>query len=265
MDLYIEEFLIESSVIYFCLLRLIKISTKTNTTNFKLILASLIGAGINSIALMNANNLLVYNLIKVIIGITIIKIAFKTNFKQFFVDLILLMLFSYSFTGLIYSISTNKQFMSNNLIILNNLNPTMIAIILITLTYIYELVLKSIKFNFQKNSLIYELELFKDNKSIKINAYLDTGNLLSIDGKGIIVLDLDTFCKLTNKTKIDIILDKNLITTQTVTSNNTMSVFEIDKITLEGKEITSNYIAVDTNSVFKDKNYKALLSPLNLN
>ena len=107
-----------------------------------------------------------------------------------------------------------------------------------------------------------------NKNKIKINAYLDSGNLLQFNEKPVIVLDLNSFLKLSKIDPINFYLSKNpTLATNTVSGCQNLKLFKIDKITIHDKqkiEIENQYIAINTNNSFKNTNYQALLSPLML-
>lgn len=142
----------------------------------------------------------------------------------------------------------------------------LISIIAIIITYIYELVVKNIKFKIKSNNLIYTI-ILKDHKTkLKLNAYLDTGNLLSYQGQPVLILDINAYLKLTRSNLINFYLSKmETIALGTVAGNDQLKLTKIDEVTIkidhEEKKFKNQYIAVSTNN-FKQTNYQALLSPL---
>lgn len=142
----------------------------------------------------------------------------------------------------------------------------LISIIAIIITYVYELVVKNIKFKIKSNNLIYTI-ILKDHKTkLKLNAYLDTGNLLSYQGQPVLILDINAYLKLTRSNLINFYLSKmETIALGTVAGNDQLKLTKIDEVTIkinhEEKKFKNQYIAVSTNN-FKQTNYQALLSPL---
>lgn len=267
MTIYIELFLIENILINFCLLKLIYLTTKTKTTFFRLILSSTIGSIFSIFSIMLFNNIILLNITKFITATLMLLVSFKQSRKQFISNLILLFLYTYTFGGLITSLTSSTEFTPFGFIMKSSFSLELICLFIIVSTYIFELVLKHIKLKIKTNELIYNLTLTQKTNSININAYLDTGNFLQIDGQPVLVLDLDAYLKLTKTNLINFYTSNlNEISTQTVTGNKNIKTFTIDKIEIKNKTqkiiLNNQIVAINTNNCFKNTNYQALLSPL---
>ena len=213
------------------------------------------------------NNPLIMNLIKILCAIMIVITAFKQSKKYFIINFILLFMYTYAVSGLITSISSHQIFTSFGMISYINLNLDSICIFVILISYIYEWIARSMKLRINTNSYIYKTTLRHKDKKISINAYLDTGNLLNLDGKPIIIVDLDVYLKLTNTSLITYLTSNSTkLTTNTITGSNSLKIFSIDEIaiTIDKRtvKLKNQLIAVNNTNKFKNTNYKALLSPM---
>ena len=268
MTIYIETFLIQNILINFCLLKLVNSTTKYQTTFFKLLLASIIGSSFSVLSAVFLTNNYLLNIIKFICAITMLKLAFKITKKQFITCFILLFAYTYALGGAIISLSSSSYITSFGLVISSKFNLTIICLLVILITYLIDMVAKHQKIRLKTNNYIYPVELEFNNNKIKINAYLDSGNLLQFEQKPVIILDLNVFLKLSKTDLINYYLNNtNKIQTNTVTGSQNLKLFKIDKITIfatEKIEIENQYIAINTNNSFKNTNYQALLSPLML-
>ena len=164
------------------------------------------------------------------------------------------------------SLSSSTYYTSFGMVSTSKFNLEVITLIIAIFTYIFELVTKHLKAKIKTNDLIYQLNLYYQNKKICINAFLDTGNLLQHKDNPVIIIDLKSYLKLTNKNMINFYLDNtSQISTGTVNGNNSLKLYQIDKAEIfKGKQkikLNNQYIAVSTNN-FSDNNYQALLSPL---
>ena len=266
MTIYIESFLLQNILIDFCLLRLVFITTKAKSSFFKILLASIVAAGFSVMSAMFITNNFLMNVIKIVCAIAMTKIALKQTKRQFTYSLILLFLFTYALGGAITSLTSSSYQTSFGMVMSSKVSLELITLISIIITYIYELVVKQIKFKIKSNNLIYTV-ILKENKSkLKLNAYLDTGNLLSYQGQPVLILDINAYLKLTKSNLINFYLSKmETVSLGTVTGNDQMKLAKIDEITIkinhEEKKFKNQYIAVSTNN-FKQTNYQALLSPL---
>ena len=193
-------------------------------------------------------------------------IAYKQGRKQFLFNFILLFIYTYAFGGAVTSLASRTYVTNFGVLFNTKINLNIICLIIFIITYLFQLILKNIKFKIKTNNLIYKIKIFKNNRFINLNAYLDTGNFLNINGKGVIIIDVNSYLKLTNTNLIDFYLSKSEhINTSTVTGNSNLKVDMLDKveIIINGKKQTINnqYIAVNSNASFKNTNYQALLTP----
>lgn len=267
MEIYIESFIIQNILINFCLLKLVYLTTKSKTKFFSLLLSSIIGTISSVFVVIFLNNVLILNLCKLTTALIMIGIAFKQTKKQFAFNIILLFIYTYAFGGIITSLSSAVYYTSFGLVTTSKFSLELICIILIIFTYVFELVVKHIKLKISTNNLIYDLTLTQANKSIKVNAYMDTGNFINHNGKPVLLLDLDVFLKLTNSNLIEFYTKKSEeIKTKTVNGCNSLKIFKIDEIKFNnGKKIINlknQIVAINSNNCFKNTNYQALLSPL---
>ncbi len=266
MTIYIESFVIQNVLINLCLLRLIKVTLKQKTTIFKLIFASIIGAGFSVISAIYLKNYIALNIIKFLCAIIMLKCAFKLNYKQLIYNFILLFIFTYAFGGAVTSLSGASYYTNFGVIISSKISLEAVSLLIILVTYAFELVTKQIKFKIKSNSLIYPIKLYLNNKKIAINAYLDTGNLLKYNGEPVVIVDIHSYLKLANETYINFLLKKGeTISLNTVAGRNNLKLFKIDKMEIKINHktlsFTHQYIAVNEHGNFKNTNYQALLTP----
>ena len=267
MTIYIENFLIQNIIINFCLLRLTFLTTKLKSSIIRLIIASIIGSAFSVIVAVFINSNLFINILKFICAIIMLKTAFSGNFKNFISSLILLFLYTFAFGGAIMSISANTYISNFGIITSSKFSLEIICFIIIAMTYLVEKIAINLKNKIKINNYIYQVTLMQGKTKLSINAFLDTGNLLNIQGRPVIILDIQTYLKLTNTNIVEFYLKKtNEIETKTVTGNDKLKLFEIDCLKIKTKnkviEIKNQPIAVNTNLDFKNQNYNALLSPL---
>lgn len=267
MTIYIEMFLIQNIIINFCLLKLVNFTTKNKTHFLHLLLASIVGAGFSIFSAIFITNIFLINILKFICAVIMLLIAFKQNFRQFVINYILLYIYTHALAGAIINLNSQTYQTSYGLIISSKFSLEAVCIIIIALTYIFELVTKHLKYNLKTNNFIYSVSLTKENKTINLNAYLDTGNLLNYKGNPVIIIDLYSYLKLTNSNLVDFYLCKsNILNVGTVTGNKSLKIFKVDKITIKQNKkiikLENQYIGVNSTTSFKDTNYKALLSPM---
>lgn len=267
MIVYVEFVLIQTIIINFCLLKLVKITTKNQSTLFRIFLASCFGAMCHIVAIRLLSNKIVLNLIEFCAICVMLKICFKINVKQHVYSLILMYIFSFSLSGFATAMNSRTYYTTFGTVTTAKFNVDAICLLIILATYIYELVLNHIKTRISTSSLIYNIKLMHKNKHIKTQAFLDTGNCLNFNGSPVIVLDLFSFLKLYNYDLINFFKQNTeVLSTSTVNGTSNLKIFKIDKIEIyhKNKKIKhfNQYVAVNTNDCFKNSNYKALISPM---
>lgn len=267
MTIYIESFLIENVVINFCLMRLVYITTKSKTNTFRLILASIIGAISSVLCVYFLTSNIILNTLKLLTAVIMVIIAFNGKFKTFLFNFILLFAYTYALMGAITSLSGSSYVTSFGIVTSSKISLFAVSIFVIILTYIFEIAFKHIKFKIKSNNLIYPITLTDNGKKIKIDAYLDTGNLLNVAGEPVIVVDVNEILKLKQINLIDLyLLNSENVATKTVCGSNNLKIFKIDSMQIKIGKVIKNYkeqlVAVNLSNTFKNTNYKALLSPL---
>lgn len=266
MTIYIEEFLFQNILINFCLLRLVFLTCKPQSNTFKLVAASIVGAAFSVVAGVCLKNLVIINLFKIFSAVLMALIAFKQTKKQFVFNLILLFAFTHAFGGIITNFSSSAYITNFGVVISSKIKLETVCAVCVGLTYLFEMVFKHIKFKIKSGHFIYKTTLIKNNRKLTINAFLDTGNLLTLNGKPVIILDLKTYLKLNKVSLIDFYLKPSQqIALNSVAGTTNLKVFEIDKIIVntgkKAKQIIAPLIAVNCDGCFEKTNYKALLSP----
>ncbi len=267
MEIYIEDFLIQNTIINLCLLRLVQITTKTKSNTFKLMLASVVGAAFSSIAASALTNSIAINLLKLVCAIFMIKICFKGCFKQFITHFALLFAYTFALCGAVILVCQNAKFVHFG-IATNNINLWFVMLGCLVFSYLFEFVAKHIKLKMQLNNLVYEVKLTNKNNSLKINAYLDTGNMLNIEGKPVLILDLTSYLTLTKQTYLDYVLkppNTADLQLQTVAGSASLKLDVLDNVEIyingQKKIFKNQIVAINNVDKFSSTNYQALLSP----
>ena len=177
MTIYVDVVLIENLIMNYIILYATAIILKRKIKNTRLILASLLGAIYSIISYIS--NIEIYStmLLKIILSIIIIYIAFNAqNIKQLGKDLLIFYLTSFVFGGaafaLIYIVKPQDILMKNGLFLGTYPLKTIIAFIIIITAF------KIVKSKITKKDMFCEIEVEFSGKIIKAKAMIDTGNLL---------------------------------------------------------------------------------------
>lgn len=182
MTIYIDIVLIENLIMNYIILFTTAVVLKIKVNHIRLILASLLGAGYSIIAYMGIIKVYSSIILKIILSVLIIYIAFNPqNIKKMCKDLLLFYLVSFVFGGaafaLIYIIKPQNILMKNGLFLgTYTLKTVMLGAVVAFCIIIGAFAI--IKNKISKKDMFCEIEILINQKNIKTKAIIDTGNML---------------------------------------------------------------------------------------
>lgn len=182
MTIYIDIVLIENLIMNYIILFTTAVVLKIKVNHIRLILASLLGAGYSIIAYMGIIKVYSSIILKIILSVLIIYIAFNPqNIKKMCKDLLLFYLVSFVFGGaafaLIYIIKPQNILMKNGLFLgTYPLKTVMLGAVAAFCIIIGAFAI--IKNKISKKDMFCEIEILINQKKIKTKAMIDTGNML---------------------------------------------------------------------------------------
>lgn len=182
MTIYLDVVFIENIIMNYIILYGTAIIAKVIPKHTRLIIASTIGALYAILAYMSILKVYSCFILKIILSIIIIYIAFNPqNVKKLLKQLLLFYLTSFVFGGaaffLIYIVKPQDIIMRNGVYV--GTYPLKIAFLGATLGFIIIILsFKIIKTKLSKNSLFCNVKINLNNKQIETVAMIDTGNLL---------------------------------------------------------------------------------------
>ena len=182
MTIYIDIVLIENLIMNYIILFTTAVVLKIKVNHIRLILASLLGAGYSIIAYMGIIKVYSSIILKIILSVLIIYIAFNPqNIKKMCKDLLLFYLVSFVFGGaafaLIYIIKPQNILMKNGLFLgTYTLKTVMLGAVVAFCIIIGAFAI--IKNKISKKDMFCEIEILINQKKIKTKAMIDTGNML---------------------------------------------------------------------------------------
>ena len=182
MTIYIDIVLIENLIINYIILFTTAVGLKIKVNHIRLILASLLGAGYSIIAYMGIIKVYSSIILKIILSVLIIYIAFNPqNIKKMCKDLLLFYLVSFVFGGaafaLIYIIKPHNFLLKNGLFLgTYTLKTVMLGAVVAFCIIIGAFAI--IKNKISKKDMFCEIEILINQKKIKTKAMIDTGNML---------------------------------------------------------------------------------------
>ncbi len=182
MTIYIDIVLIENLIMNYIILFTTAVVLKIKVNHIRLILASLLGAGYSIIAYMGIIKVYSSIILKIILSVLIIYIAFNPqNIKKMCKDLLLFYLVSFVFGGaafaLIYIIKPQNILMKNGLFLgTYTLKTVMLGAVVAFCIIIGAFAI--IKNKISKKDMFCEIEILINQKKIKTKAMIDTGIML---------------------------------------------------------------------------------------
>ncbi len=179
MTIYIDIILLENLVLNYIILIATAIVLKLKLKQYRIFVASLIGAIYVVIYYVINLRWFVFASMKIVLSVVIIYIAFNANnFKNLAKQIIIFYLISFVFAGaslaVIYMVNTHNVSIQNGTIIgTYTLRTVLIGIILS-----FVIIVISLKFLKRKRSIFCKIKIFLNGKEIDTTAMIDTGNLL---------------------------------------------------------------------------------------
>lgn len=182
MTIYIDVVLIENLIMNFIILLATGLILKEKIKTIRLLFASLLGAIYSVISYMSILEIYSSIILKIILSIVIVYVAFNPqNMKKMWKDILLFYLTSFVFGGaafaLIYIVKPQEILMKNGLFLgTYPLKTIMLGAILAFVIIITAFAV--VKSKITKKDMFCEVEIQLNGKKIETTAMLDTGNLL---------------------------------------------------------------------------------------
>ena len=195
MTIYIDIVIIENLIMNYIILLATGVVTKSSIKSIRLIFASLLGAVYSVLAYSGILKVYSNIVMKILLSVIIIYVAFNPqNKKKMWKTLVIFYLISFAFGGaayaLIYIVKPQDIIMKNGLFLgTYPLKSTLLGGIIV-FTFII-ITFKFIKRKFNTKDITYKIEIRINEKEIKTNALIDTGNMLKdpITGNPVIVVE----------------------------------------------------------------------------
>lgn len=209
MTIYLDIVILENICMNFIILFATGIINKTKIKYIRIFFASLLGGIYAVISYMSILEIYSNIVLKIILSICIVYIAFKSEkIKVLFKQLLIFYLTSFTFGGvsfaLIYIIKPQEILMRNGIYI--GTYPIKVVLISGIIGFTVLIVaFKVIKGKINKNNMYCEININLFEKSKKVKAVIDTGNFLKepITGIPVIVVEKEALTGFVNKEIID--------------------------------------------------------------
>lgn len=249
MTIYLDLVLFLNFAFDFILLLAVNIVLKRNVKLRRILLGSLIGS-ISILFLFIKLNSLTLFLLKVIVSTLMSLITFRfRTMKYTFNNLMYLYMISTILGGFLYLLNIEFSYKQDGLVFyFKGLSVNFIALLLIAplIIIIYIKQTKKLKNNY---SCYYSVEIvFKNNQSVILNGFLDTGNKLKdpITNKGIILINKDVI-----KGKYNI-RSPMYVPCNTINTHSLLTCFKPKHIIIQDKVYTNYLIGLSDNLISID-------------
>lgn len=182
MSIYIDIVLLENIFMNYIILFATGYIMKLPMNYLRILISSLLGGCYAIITYLGILPIYSHIIMKIILSISMVYVAFNgKTFKSFLKQLILFYLISFAFGGcalaLLYFIKPENIFVKNGVYV--GTYPLKIAllggIVGFIITYI---AFKVVKTKLSKKDIFYDIKITIEDKSVKVKAMLDTGNML---------------------------------------------------------------------------------------
>ena len=158
MTIYIEEFLIQNIIINFCLLKLIHSTTKPTTSFFRMLIASVLGAGFSVLSAIYISNSHAMNILKILCAITMVTLAFKQTIKNRISSLLLLLIYTYALCGVVTTICGTSYATTFGMVISCKINMNYVCLIITFASYIFDMIARHLSFKFKQTNYHFNMK-----------------------------------------------------------------------------------------------------------
>ena len=224
MKIYLDLIFLLNFSFDFILLLTVSIILKRNVKIIRLILGSLIGGLSTFLLLFNLNNLELF-LYKFFISLFMILITFEyKNLEYLYISSIIL-------GGFLYLLNIEFSYKREGIVFYHNgfsINFIILIILSPIILYLYIKQIKELKNNY---SYYYKINIYYKDKIIKLNSYLDTGNIIKDPYLNLPIIIINN-----NLIKEEEIDDFILVPIDTISNHSMLKCIKVNKIEIEGKE-----------------------------
>ncbi len=243
MKIYLDYVFFINFLFDFILLLTISIILKRNIKLKRIIIGSIYG-GISTFIMFLEISSYLYFILKLLTGLLMIIITFKyKDIKYTVTNYIYLLILSILLGGSLYLINIEIGYEHIGMLFFTNgkkVNSIILLLISIIIMIIYAKTLKKYK---KEINLYYKVDLYINNKILKLNGYLDTGNKLSsiYSNKPICIINKDILTNIDNFIYVPY---------NTINGNSIMKCIKVDKIYISNIGFKYNVLIGISNDKF---------------
>ncbi len=253
MKIYLDYVFFINFIFDFIILLGINVILKRNVKLFKIILGSFVGAISIFILFVEIPSFL-FLLLKILFGLLMVIISFKyKDIRYTLNNFLYLMILSILIGGFLYMINIEVGYEHIGMVFFKNGNTLNIFILILLAILIIVIYIKKIKKDKKNLNNYYKVDLYVNEKVIKLMGFLDTGNTL-IDpyfNKPVLILNKDIkisikkfifvpFKSLNNKGVLKCFIADKIYIENIGFREKVLIGISNDKITLSGVDIILN-------------------------
>lgn len=291
MTIYLDIIFVENVLMNYIILfaTLVVIKVKNKRQQIKLFLSSIIGSTYALIVYLGILPIYSNLVAKIILSVVMIYVAFRPlNMKQLLKQLLIFYLVSFVFGGctfaLIYFIKPENVKIHNGVFV--GTYPIKVALLAGVVAFIItEIAFKINRNKLNRHNTFFCIKIYDGEKMLKVNALLDSGNMLKepISGMPVIIIEKETLSKLIpeeilnyiediiggdekeDKDGIQQYLSKiRMVPFMSIGKDNGMLVgIRVDKVKIETEDINIEkenvIVGIYNNKLAKDNKYNALI------
>lgn len=291
MTIYLDIIFVENVLMNYIILfaTLVVIKVKNKRQQIKLFLSSIIGSTYALIVYLGILPIYSNLVAKIILSVVMIYVAFRPlNMKQLLKQLLIFYLVSFVFGGctfaLIYFIKPENVKIHNGVFV--GTYPIKVALLAGVVAFIItEIAFKINRNKLNRHNTFFCIKIYDGEKMLKVNALLDSGNMLKepISGMPVIIIEKKTLSKLIpeeilnyiediiggdekeDKDGIQQYLSKiRMVPFMSIGKDNGMLVgIRVDKVKIETEDINIEkenvIVGIYNNKLTKDNKYNALI------
>lgn len=280
MSVYIEYVILDNLIINAIIIFLTSKLLKINFNRTNILLASVLGAAFAVVMPFINLNAVLFIIVKFLIGLAMVTLLKKwMHILELVITYVVFLFMTFAMGGVCFGLIYIFRGSTQNALSLIYIADTPIGIILL-IVIASGYILLNLFNNFYKRrtitNFLYSVTFYYLKNSIRTNAFLDTGNMLSIDNKPVVLINYLIFSKLFDRVKVtDILLGninnlplknaKYMYISGVANKKNKMLVFEIDQLLIEDQDetkiITNFMVGLSLNKFNNMVEYNALLNP----
>lgn len=291
MTIYLDIIFVENVLMNYIILfaTLVVIKVKNKRQQIKLFLSSIIGSTYALIVYLGILPIYSNLVAKIILSVVMIYVAFRPlNMKQLLKQLLIFYLVSFVFGGctfaLIYFIKPENVKIHNGVFV--GTYPIKVALLAGVVAFIItEIAFKINRNKLNRHNTFFCIKIYDGEKMLKVNALLDSGNMLKepISGMPVIIIEKETLSKLISEEILNYIEDIiggdekedkdgiqqylskiRMVPFMSIGKDNGMLVgIRVDKVKIETEDINIEkenvIVGIYNNKLTKDNKYNALI------